>query len=99
MAPAFVQVDPAKLAGRRLGCLSEKHLAPRGESRNARGDIHSRAEPVPVTLERRTRVHANADRRESVLLADVLDDAQPQPNRSCRVASTDHHSVTDRLDL
>jgi hypothetical protein len=44
-------------------------------------------------------VHAHPHQGEAVLGANVVHDAQPKPDRRCRVAGPEHQRIPDRLDL
>src|SRR5438128_487848 len=81
VAPAFLQVHALQLTRRRLGRLSEKHLATRGNPRDARCDVHRRAEPVSVGLRQRGET-GEVSKQESVPLLAHRSQAS-QTTRAC----------------
>src|SRR5439155_17720875 len=95
---ALTQLDALERARGRAGALAQHHLASARLPGDAGGDVHGRAEPVAIPLDRGPAVKAGPHGREVVATADLVHDLDRKADRQCGVVRTDHRRIADRLD-
>lgn len=97
-APQGYETEVALLPCGYAGLVADQHLTAGGMTRHPGGEVHGRAEPVAVTLDCRSRVHADSDGWEAVTTSKVVDDTQAEAHGVTRTVESHHRSVTDLLD-
>src|SRR5205085_6573718 len=76
--PAYAEVDLTGRARSLPSGLADQHLAAARRRTQARCDVDSASVPVAVAVNRGTRVHADAKRRQVFLARDLLGDLQAE---------------------
>ncbi len=80
-------------------CAGDEHLAARRLGRDARREVHRRAEVVPVALDRAAVMKADANRGGAMATHQVVGDVEPEQDRLPGIGHPQQDRVADRLDV